>query len=55
MATRKGFNISLPSREIYGGYQILILRQEPPVKARTENALREGASKAKGRLRRNGI
>lgn len=32
-ATRKSFNISGPSRELYEGYQIFISRQQPPVKS----------------------
>lgn len=61
-ATRKCFNISLPPREIYEGYQIFISRQRPSVKAlrnfccrkRPGKAARQGVGKGKGRLERRG-
>lgn len=58
-ATRKCFNISSPSGEMYEVYQIFILRQQPPVKAlkdfccrkRPRKAARQGVGKGKAGIK----
>lgn len=49
MATRKCFNISLLSREIYEGYQIFILRQQPSVKALINFCFRKAVGQGVGK------
>lgn len=59
-ATRKSFNISLLSREIYENYQIFISRQQPPVKALRNfccwrSELRQGVRKRRDYKRRGSV